>query len=225
MSSTSPRLGLVRPVTADSFQTSDHFNNLTLLDGFPGVFICTSGTRPGSWGAAHTGMLIFETDTSLMWRWNGTIFVRHMPVGLLGTTDLTTDFSTAATSATTAISCAVTVPPTTVGSTTKRIRVSGSWNALDNGTSTTLGACEVSLYRASTALKTLLWRGRPNTAASPLDWGMGGTIEAYDDAGGVAGGALTYTLRINSIASVGGTSTLRASAAAHAQLAVTETGL
>jgi hypothetical protein len=168
-------------------------------------------------------MHIWETDTALLWRWNGTIFVRCYPLGLLGDpAEISADFATAATTATAAITTTVTVPATTAGSTTKRIRVSASWYGLDNGTSTTLGACEVSLYRGAVLLKSQIARGRPTTATSPLDWGVGGTIEAYDAS---PAGANTYTLRINSLASVGGTTTLRASATTRAHLAVAEEGL
>lgn len=223
MSVLSTRLALKRPVGADPFLVQDYYDNLTLLDGYPGIYICTSGSRPAGWGAAHSGMHIWETDTELLWRWNGTAWRRSRPLGLLADpSEITTDFSTAATTATTAITAAVTVPATHAGSTTKRIRISGSWYGLDNGTSTTLGACEVSIWRGSTALKTLLWRGRPNTATSPLDWGMGGTIETYDNP---TAGAQTYTLRVNSLSAVGGTTTLRAAATAKAQLAVEEVGL
>lgn len=219
----STRLGLKRPVGADPFLTQDYYDNLTLLDDYPGVFICTSGSRPAGWGAAHSGMRIFETDTELLWRWNGTAWRRAYPLGLLADpAEITTDFSTASTAAVTAITCGVTVPATHAGSTTKRIRVSASWYGLDNGTNTTLGACEVSLYRGTTPLKVLLWRGRPTTATNPLDWGTGGTIEAYD---APSAGAQTYTLRINSLSSVGGTTTLRAATTARAHLAVEERGL
>ena len=223
MASFSPRLNLKRPVIGDPHVTQDHYDNLTLLDGFPGLYICTSGTRPAGWGAAHSGMRIWETDTSLEWYWNGTAFRRINPLGLLGDpAELAADFPTAATSATTALTTTVTVPVTNSGSTTKRIRVSASFYGLDNGTGTTFGACEVSLYRDSTALKTVLWRGRPTTATSPLDWGPGGTIEAYD---ATPAGSQTFTLRVNSLSSVGGTTTLRASPTQKATLAVEEVGL
>ena len=223
MASFSPRLNLKRPVGADPFLTQDYYDNLTLLDGSPGVYITTSGARPAGWGAAHSGMHIWETDTELLWRWNGTAWRRSAPVGLLADpSEITTDFSTAATAAVTAITCAVTVPATHSGSTTKRIRVSASWYGLDNGTLSTLGACEISLWRGATSLKTLLWRGRPTTATNPLDWGTGGTIEAYD---APTAGAQTYTLKINSLSSVGGTTTLRAATTAKAHLAVEEVGL
>jgi hypothetical protein len=223
MPSTSPRLGLKRPVGADAFLTQDMYDNLTLLDGFPGIVPCTSGARPAGWGAAHSGMHIFETDTDLLWRWNGSAWRRAFPIGLLADpAEITTDYSTASTSPVTAITTGVNVPATNAGSTTKRIKVSCSFYGLDNGTSTTFGACEISLWRGATSLKTVLWRGRPTTAADPLEWGMGGTIEAYD---ATPAGAQTFTVKVNSLSSVGGTTTLRAASTARAHLAVEEVGL
>lgn len=231
MPSLSARLGLKRPQISDAFSTQDIYDSYTLLDGYPGTFICTSSTRPGTWGVAQSGQYIFETDTSLMWRWSGSAWVRARPLGLLGHTPLTSDFATAATSPTSAspsavaMTCTVSVPATTAGSTTRRIRVTASWYRIDNGTATTLGAAEVSLYRDGTP--TLLGvagvRGRPATAASPLDWGSGGSLVAYDTPA-VAGGTITYSLRINSLAAIGGTTTLRASATTPAALVVEEIG-
>lgn len=222
MSTLTPRLGLKRPDTSDGFVTLDHYNNLTALDAYPGLFICTSGTRPVGWGASHSGMRIWETNTNLEWRWDGAAFVRVYPLGLLGYSEITADFSTALTSPQTAITTNVTVPATNAGSTTKRIRVSATAYQVVNGTTTTLGSAEVSLYRGATALKVMLVRGRPYDVSDPLENGEGVTIEAYDDA---AAGAQTYTLRINSIAAIGGTTVLEAAATAPAHLSVTEVGL
>lgn len=225
MASPTPRLALVRPSTSDGFSTTQHAANLTLLDAFPGVYVTTVAAPPAGWGVAHTGMLMLQTDSvpaGLLWRWTGTEFVRVMPVGLLGTSDITADFSTPNTAAQTAITCNATVPVTNAGSTAKRVRVSASFYSLDNGTTTTLGACEVSLWRDAVLLKTFLWRGRPYDSTDPLDSGNGGTIEAFDNP---AAGARVYTLKVNSISAVGGTTTLRASPTTPAQLAVVEVGL
>lgn len=223
MPSYSPRLGLERPLLADPFDPQDYADNLTLLDGFPGLFITTSGARPAGWGVAHTGMRIFETDTGLAWWWNGSAWRRVAPQGLLAVAEIAADFPTSSTAAVAAITAAsVAIPSTHVGSTTKRIKITGTWYNLDNGTSTTLGACEVSIWRGTTAIVTQLKRGRPNTATSPLDWSTGDSITAFDDP---PAGATTYTLRINSLSSIGGTTTLRASPTTKAQLAVEEVGL
>lgn len=220
MTTTTSRLGLVRPGTGDAFDTQQHYDNLTKLDGYPGIYPCTSGTRPASWGVNHIGMRIWETDTDLLWRWNGTVFLRCEVKGLLGTTDLTSNFGTSSTSPQTAISCTVTVPATNAGSTAKRIRIAASFSALDNGAAGSGGVSEVGLFRGSTALFVAQWKGRP--AAATYDyWGSGGTIEIFDNP---SAGSVQYNLKINAVASVGGTSTLRASASYPAQLSVTEVG-
>lgn len=232
MPSLSTRLGLKRPLVSDGFVTQDLYDNLTLLDGYPGYFICSSSTRPGTWGVSQAGQRIVESDTNLAWRWTGSGWVRVAPVGLLGYSELTADFSTNATSATSispsavALTNTVTIPATTTGSTTKRIKVVASFYAVDNGTATTLGVAEVSLYRDGTPTQLFTTRisGRPNTATSQLDWGNGGTIIAYDTPA-VGGGSTTYSLRVNSLAAVGGTSTLRASATTRATLTVEEVGV
>lgn len=221
-SNPSPRMGLARPLANHGFSRDEHYNNLTVLDGFPGVYICTSGTRPGGWGSPHEGMLIWETDTELRWRWTGSVFVRDAPAGLLGVSTLPDPFSTGNTSPTSAISTAVTIPPTNAGSTTRRIRIDATWYAIDNGTNTTLGAAEVSILRGTTVIVKHLLRGRPTTDAEELNWGTGSSIVAFDNP---SDGDATYHLAINSVVAVGGTTTLRASATTPAQLAVTEIGL
>jgi hypothetical protein len=222
--SLSARLGLKRPLSGHGFNRQESYDNLTVLDAYPGIYPCTLATRPVSWGAAHNGMHIFEMDTLLTWRWSGSAFVRTGPLGLLAAiTERSTDFSTAATSPTTAMTVGATVPATNVGSTTKRIKVEANWYAIVNATDTTLGAAEVSLIRdGATLLCTQRVTGRPSTDTDYLDWGQGGTIVGWDNP---AAGAHTYTLAINSIAAVGGTTVLKASATQVAQMAVSEVGL
>lgn len=225
MPSLTPRMGLVRPEENDDFSPDWAWDLLTTLDGFPGVHVCTSSTRPSDWGGGQTGQMIWETDRNLLWRWNGTAFVRVHPVGLLASpAEITADFPTASTDPQDAISLTVNVPATNTGSTTKRIEVQASWYALDNGTANTLGACEVSIRRepGDVSLKTLLWRGRPNSAVDPLDWGPGGSLVAYD---APSAGSTTYRLCIKSLPGTGGTTTLRATVAAPASLSVKEVGL
>lgn len=215
-------MGIKRPLAGHGFDRVEFYDNFTLIDGYPGTFLCTSGTRPSGWGSPHIGMKIFETDTSLTWRWNGTAFVRDAPMGLLGTSTITADASTAATAATNVITVAVTVPTPSPSSTAKRIKVEAEWYAIDNGTATTLGASFVYLLRGGTVLAKKRLRGRPDTASDELEWGEGGSIGAWDSP---SAGAQSYHLAISTVASVGGTTTLRASPTTPAQLAVTEVGL
>jgi hypothetical protein len=55
---------------SDSFLLSDFISNWEILDGSPGVFVCTSLTRP-SWGSAQAGRTIFMTDYKQVSYWNG----------------------------------------------------------------------------------------------------------------------------------------------------------
>lgn len=219
--SPTPRLGLERPLAGHGFDRTEFYDLYTLLDGFPGIYLCTSGTRPSGWGTQHTGMLIWETDTSLRWRWSGTAFVRDAPKGLLGVSSLTSNQSTGATTPTSVLSKAVTIPAFTLSNVDPRIKVEANWYAIDNGTLNTLGGAEVSLLRGSTVIARQRLRGRPDTATE-LEWGEGGTIVAWDTP---TAGAQTYHLAINSVPSVGGTTTLRATATNPAQLAISEVGV
>lgn len=222
--SATPRIGLLRPLAGGhGFSRDENYDNLSLLDTLPGIYLCESSSRPLTWTAANEGQFIFETNTKLLWRWDGAQFMRFGPSGLLGTADLAADFATASLSAQTALSAVVSVPATSPGSTAKRVRVSASWYALDNGTDTTLGICEVSLRRdpGDVLLRKMLWRGRPSTASDPLNWGVGGTIVGLD---APSAGSTTYRLCINSIVTQGGTSTLRADISNPAYIDVEEFG-
>jgi len=226
MPSVSARLGLSRPLSSDAFATTDFYDNYTLLDNYPGTYICTSSTRPTTWGSSQTGMEIFETDSLLRWYWSGTAFVRHSAEGVLGQSDVTSDFSTTATSSTstspspTAITTTVTVPATHSTSTTKRIRVTASFYRIDN----TAGVANATIYADSDLLFSASVRGKTDAETDPMDWASGGTFVAYH-APAVAGGSITYTFRINSLAASTGTTTLRASATAPAFLTVEEVGV
>lgn len=65
------RLGLAKPSTVGELvDVSLLNNNADQIDLYAaGPFECTSTTRPS---APYTGMLIYETDTDLIWRWTGT---------------------------------------------------------------------------------------------------------------------------------------------------------
>jgi hypothetical protein len=53
---------------------ADFVGNWTLLDGSPGIYICTSSTRP-TWTSAQAGRLIFMTDYECLSFWNGTAWL------------------------------------------------------------------------------------------------------------------------------------------------------
>lgn len=221
--SLSARLGLKRPLDLHGFSRVEHYDNLSILDQHPGLFICNSDSRP-SWGASHEGMRIWEMDRSLEWRFDGSNFVRVTPLGMLGdSADRTSDFDTAATTPTFAITNTVTVPATNDGSTRKRIEIAASWYAIENGTDATLGVAEVSIIRdPSTVIRVIRVKGRPIIGSDVMDQPIGGTIIGWDNP---PAGSVTYHLGINSIAAVGGSTVLKASATTPAQLVVKEVGL
>lgn len=71
MSTLSQHLGLILNADSDPFQRTDIVGNFSTLDQYPGIFICTSTTRP-TWTANNAGQNIFETDTRRIINWNGT---------------------------------------------------------------------------------------------------------------------------------------------------------
>lgn len=70
MSTTTSRLGMVKADTTDIVNLPTQINNnLDLLDGAVGCFVCTSSTRPTG-GQLFHGLLIKETDTGNKYYWN-----------------------------------------------------------------------------------------------------------------------------------------------------------
>jgi hypothetical protein len=79
MSTVSQRMGIKIPDGSDPFDRNDFVQNYNTLDKFPGVFVCTSTTRP-TWGAGQAGMMIMESDTRRNMMWTGTTW-REMLTG------------------------------------------------------------------------------------------------------------------------------------------------
>lgn len=75
MSSFTPRLSLKRNDGTDPFKRSDFTDNWNKLDAAPGVHVCTSTTRPSTWGVAQAGRSILETDTYRTLYWDGTQWI------------------------------------------------------------------------------------------------------------------------------------------------------
>jgi hypothetical protein len=96
MPTPSPKLGLNIFALADTFSTAQYNANWNALDNYPGLFVCTSTSRP-AWGANQNGMRISETDTGLLWTWNGTAFVRTHGIGNLGRVTRTSNVGTTST--------------------------------------------------------------------------------------------------------------------------------
>jgi hypothetical protein len=72
MASFTPRMALKRNDGSDPFSRQDFVDNWNKIDAAPGKHICTSTSRPTTWGAAHAGREIIETDTGRTLTWNGT---------------------------------------------------------------------------------------------------------------------------------------------------------
>lgn len=166
MGTQSNRLRLEVPTTSDAFDTAKLAANWTKLDAFPGRFLCTSLTRPTDWGSNQIGMEIWESDTSLVWWWNGTIFIRSYAVGWLNGTQRTTDFTTNQTTPQTVISTSITYP---AGG--RRVQVSCSWGKAEGDD----GVAELSLFRDTTQIQAWNVQGK-NTSAVALEQGTGGSV-------------------------------------------------
>lgn len=81
MSTSTTRLGLVKPATTENYDVTVVNANADKVDNGVGALSVTSGTRPAT---PFPGQLIWETDTSrLMW-WNST-GATWVPVAIAGT--------------------------------------------------------------------------------------------------------------------------------------------
>lgn len=70
MSTRTTKLNLVNNTGSDPFSLDDFSTNWNILDSEPGVYVCTSTTRP-TWGPNQAGRTIVETDTFRLLVWNG----------------------------------------------------------------------------------------------------------------------------------------------------------
>lgn len=202
-------MGLVVQGDADQFDTQHLIDNWTILDAAPGLHVCTSTSHPTTWGANQTGRHIIETNTGLIWRWDGTAFVRHGPRGWLNGTPRTAPISTTSTVFQVVVSTPVTVPD---GG--RNVLMIATWGDVDNDA----GVTRFGLFRDATQITTWDWPG--DTGATAAEQGQGGSLALIDPA--PAAGAHTYTLQFATITGFGGTSTVRASAGQPTRLDVIE---
>lgn len=84
MSTSSQHLSLILNDPTDPFKREDFLTNWGKIDQYPGVFICTSTTRP-TWTANQAGQLIYETDSRRTLSWNGTTWHAGTPLPLTWT--------------------------------------------------------------------------------------------------------------------------------------------
>jgi hypothetical protein len=201
-------MGLVQLDGTTSVDPGDFTDAFSVIDGAPGLFICTSGTRPGTWGANQSGRLILETDTTLIWRWTGVAWVRNIPKGLLGQNARTTDITTSSTSFVTVISQSIIVP---AGG--RSVMVMASVPAVQNDQ----GISNLALFRDSTKLSDWLVPG--DTGATAVEQEQHGTQFVLETP---SAGTYTYSLQFRAVTGFGGTTGLLASSTAPIQLAVVE---
>lgn len=210
MSTTSTHLSLVVPTTSDHFSTATLAANWGKIDAAPGLTICTSSTRPGSWGASQAGMFIIETNTGLIYRWDGSGWLRQNGKGWLNGTTRTSDFSTVSTTLQTVVSTVAVVP---AGA--RRIRVTATWKLAEG----TTGRIAMALLRDSTQLQG--WEARGLVGGDAQTNGIGSSMTAWDDPG-AGGGSPTYALKIAATTTYAGTAWLRATATAPITIDVEE---
>lgn len=169
-----PILGLNLPLITDPFSTSEIRANWEKLAGSPGILhVANYASLPTTWGSPHRGMLVYQADEEILWRWIGSAWTRQHAVGLRGTPHRVTSPVTVATGTfTIAAQVAISIPP---GG--RAIRVTGSWSEV------TGGPAEFALFKGATQLQ-----------SQKCLLGSGGTIAYVESV--PAPGAATYSLRV-----------------------------
>lgn len=190
------RLGLTKWLSTDAFSETELAQNWDKVDAVPGLVLCQSTSRPTGWGSAHAGMCISETDTGVLWRWNGSAFVRLAPVGHLGTNRRTASLTSTGTTWQMLCQVDAVVPP---GG--RAVELAAAWNTV------TTAPAELVLRRAATDI-----------ARWVADINQGGSY-VYTDTAAPAG-AVSYSFQFRRLAATN--STLVASAAGPASLSVKE---
>lgn len=192
------RLGLITHTLADTFAIQDYTDNWQALDDYPGIFVCTSITRP-VWGVNQEGISIYETDTDLIFTWDGTAWQRYISTGHLGGVEVNVDFSTALTTPVEAIAATVTVE---AGNRRHLIVVHAS------GVYNTNGLTELRVFRdGATVLQQWYHQG---WTGAPVENYPRPIFASIPDTPAAA--SVEYSLHMNAVTGVGGTSTIIATA-------------
>lgn len=200
MSTQSPRLGLIKPERPDLFSTADIAANWAKVDQYPGVYVCTSSTRP-SWSTAQAGMCIREADTQLEWLWTGTAWARTAPSGRLRTSTgayayamRTSAFSTASSAS---YVVALALLNVVVPDGARPLRLEANWTSASASGGYYFGA----IVRAATV------GGGPTIGGDVrrVNDGEGGPHVAEEPAG-LAAGSYSYSYQVRAVA--GGTVSL-----------------
>jgi hypothetical protein len=209
MTARSTRLSLFVADRNDGFSTAELLTNWQTLDAAPGLFICTSGSRPTDWGANQTGRGIIETDTKLVWYWDGAAFYRRSGTGRVAGSTRSSDFSTPSQTATTVLSVSAAVP---AGG--RYMMIMATASKVEND----VGRCAVSLFRDSTQLYEWEVRGKSSAVATE-DQGDGKSFPFFE---APASATYTYALKIRSLSGIAGNSIMRGNGASPIRLDVVE---
>lgn len=212
-------MGLLVPDTSDPFVTADIAANWSKLDAYPGVFICTSGTRP-TWALAQKGLSISEKDTGLRWQWDGTAFVRQAPTGLLKTStgawargQLLVD-KNVTNQTTPQVVCSINNVVVPDGH--RPLRIDVNWQQSSNPNGNFNGYIVRSLSAGGTP-QLVRWVLPGNSTIG----GSGGSFFVMEP-NGLAAGTYDYSFQIMVKSSVGGTATISADSASPSEIIVTE---
>ena len=197
MPSNTDRMGLMVHTLGDKFRIQDYADNWQLLDDFPGIYICTSSTRP-TWDVNQEGMTIYEVDTHLYWTWSGSAWERWIAQGWIGGDEVNSDVATSSTTYVEAISVEVEVAD---GGRRHLITVHAP------GVYSTEGLTELALYRDATLLQE--WYSQGWTGGTPESYPRPIFVAVPDTPGA---GTRDYTLQVKANTTLGGTSTISASA-------------
>jgi hypothetical protein len=215
-------LKLMSPTTSSQFSTADIAGNWGKIDAAPGVFICTSTSRP-TLVANQAGRKIYETDTDLDWTWTGTLWRRTAPKGLLKTTSggnalaqRTTDFQTTSTTPTLVLAVSnVVVPP---GNRTLMISIVWS-RAYSSG-----GYFYARCYRSNVSNSGPLlmqWAISGDKTPADANAGGGGTYVIYEK-DGLNPGVYNFSFQIAVWAGFGGSATVTGTPTYPNEIAVLE---
>jgi hypothetical protein len=142
--------------------------------------------------------MIFETDTNLIWNWNGDSWVRLRSAGLLDYQSLTTPVSTASTSLQVVLTSVVTIP---AGN--RRVKVTVGAGQVHN----TEDLTRVAIRRDGTTLAE--WRIQGGTGGTPQEQPRHLDRSVFDLP---TAGSKSYTLEYSAVSGNGGTSTIEADA-------------